>query len=100
MNKKIILLILLLFSIIICINYNYNNISSDEMNIAPVKNCFGFPHFVHTMEYFYNALDFAVEKQNEKININLPKSYKSNYVNKFLEIANKKIKNINFTKRK
>jgi len=100
MNNKIILIILLLLLIIIRINYSYNNIIKKEFNIAPVKNCFGFPHFVHTIEYFYNALDFAVEEQNEKINIILPKSYKSNYVNKFLEIANKKIKNINFTKRK
>lgn len=48
---------------------------------------FGIPHFVHTMEYFYFALDIIVNNLDSFIIITEPKLYYlSNYVSNFIDL--------------
>ena len=69
---------------------NGNNYKVYKKNIfitCDMWNSFGMPHFVHTMEYFYFALDIILSNLDSFIIINEPKvDYLSNYVRNFIDI--------------
>lgn len=76
-------------------NKNKKNIvvTSDKWNTL------GMPHFVHTMEYFYFALDIILNNLNSFIIIIEPKvEYRSEYVCSFIEMLYKYANNFVFVK--
>ena len=63
----------------------FRNKESSIIHIKTVKDPFGFPHFVHTMEYFYYFTDIIVSNKSKFIIVIEPKKrYKSKYVKSYL----------------
>jgi len=76
-------------------NLNKKNIVVTSNN----WNTLGMPHFVHTMEYFYFALDIILNNLNSFIIIIEPKvEYKSKYVSSYIELLYKYANNFIFVK--
>ncbi len=70
----------------------YNNIIKVNS-----KYEFGFPHFVHTMEYFYYLSEIVISNKSKLIIIIKPLAeYKSNYVNNFFKVLLNKYNNFIF----
>lgn len=57
------------------------------IKIKSKKNCYGFPHFVHTMEYFYNLSEIIITNQSNFVVVIEPtQKYKSTYVVSYLNL--------------
>lgn len=51
-----------------------------------IAYCFGFPHFVHTMEYFYSLSEIIIKNQYNIVLVIQPdRNYRSNYVNEYFK---------------
>lgn len=51
-----------------------------------IEYCFGFPHFVHTMEYFYSFSEIIIKNQYNIVFVIQPdRHFTSNYVNEYFK---------------
>jgi hypothetical protein len=54
------------------------------IKVAPNENWFGFPHFVHVMEYFYLLTEIIIQNPSRLVIVIQPsQKYKSRYVNSY-----------------
>lgn len=61
-------------------------IACDTTIVVQPGNCFGFPHFVHVMEYCYFFTDILLHNKHRKVIVKRPlRKYHSPYVDSFLE---------------
>lgn len=61
-------------------------IAYDATIVVKPGNCFGFPHFVHVMEYCYFFTDILLHNKHRNVIVKRPlRKYHSPYVDSFLE---------------
>ena len=79
-------------------NNNYKSYIKNIFITSDTWKSLGMPHFVHTMEYFYFALDIIVNNSDSFIIIDEPKvKYHYNYVYSFIDLLYNIRKNFIFT---
>uniref|UniRef100_A0A6C0F9C4 Glycosyltransferase 61 catalytic domain-containing protein n=1 Tax=viral metagenome TaxID=1070528 RepID=A0A6C0F9C4_9ZZZZ len=73
------------------------NSNNSIVKISSKDECFGFPHFVHTMEYFYNLSEIIIGNESSFVVVIEPnQDYKSRYVDAYLGVLLNTFKNFIF----